>query len=370
MYVDDSALQDWADPDLIDSAADDAAAAGRDIQEAGQSAKASWAGLSGTYRAPEQGVVHSALDRVATRTADVGDGAELVAAALREFASEVRGLVGTRDALQAEIAVNNARTYTDQVREETTYFNLTGRTSELAMSYADLVYRYADRINGLAHQPLDDVSNLSNGLDYSGVLYSIPENTKLTPYYRSIAQEAADAWGIWHSGMPQYGTARYAYQLNGVLHPPSGLIHPEQLGGSVRPSAASIPTLPSHLRAGSKALGVAGVGLAIYGAYGDQYNEDLAEHPEWSESQRQRSAVTNAAVVGGSSAAGGWAGAAIGAQWGATIGMAGGPVGAVVGGIVGGAIGGFVGSQAGEMVGEAIMDVGDAVGDVWNSLWD
>jgi phage tail tape-measure protein len=82
--------------------------------------------------------------------------------------------------------------------------------------------------------------------------------------------------------------------------------------------------------------------------------------------------VTRSAVVGATSAAGGWAGAWAGAQVGAAIGSLGGPVGAAVGGIVGGFIGGMAGSTVGHALGDGVKDLAgkaaDAVSGWWSSV--
>lgn len=174
---------------------------------------------------------------------------------------------------------------------------------------------------------------------------------------------------------------------------PSGLFVPK--GGSADPTVAELaemagkkgfstpgkpflvgdpegklPTaLPKWASTTSKFLGVAGVGLTMYGTGAETWNADNKEHPEWSTTHKVVDTTQKTIVVGGSSAAGAWVGAEQGAQYGAILGSFIGPEGTVVGGIVGGVVGGFVGSKAGHAVGEAIEDVGSAVSSGVSHAW-
>ena len=55
---------------------------------------------------------------------------------------------------------------------------------------------------------------------------------------------------------------------------------------------------PAWMKWGGRGLSVAGAGVGYWSAYSEEYNEDLLDHPEWSEGERRGSAVTSSAVVG------------------------------------------------------------------------
>jgi len=131
--------------------------------------------------------------------------------------------------------------------------------------------------------------------------------------------------------------------------------------------------VPAWAEYGSKGVFVVGAGLTLYGTWESSWQDDEALHPNWSEPERIAAAAGQTAVVGGTSVAGGWAGAEIGAEAGGEAGMMigsifpgpGTVIGGVVGGLVGGVVGGFVGSQVGQAVGHGLEDAGQAI---WHGL--
>lgn len=130
---------------------------------------------------------------------------------------------------------------------------------------------------------------------------------------------------------------------------------------------------PAWAATAGKGLSVVGVGLTLYDVGASQWEQDATYHPEWSTGERVASTAATTVVVGGSAAAGGWAGAAAGAQLGAAGGAALGSVvpvlgtaaGGLIGGVVGGMIGGFVGSKAGKAAGTALKETGT---DLWDEV--
>lgn len=119
--------------------------------------------------------------------------------------------------------------------------------------------------------------------------------------------------------------------------------------------------VPGWADGASKALGVAGAGLSIYGAAQSQWDQDAAEFPHMSTGEHILRAATTGVVVGGSGAAGGWAGAEVGAEIGASVCAETGP-GALICGGAGALIGGFVGSKLGETAGADLEQAGETAG--------
>ncbi len=119
--------------------------------------------------------------------------------------------------------------------------------------------------------------------------------------------------------------------------------------------------VPRWAKVGGNVLGALDIGLSLYGNYTEEYNQDLIENPDMTESERRGSAIESAAWGAGGAVAGG----AVGAFLGSFI-----PI-PVVGTVVGGVVGGFVGELAGNTI-DNMRDgdgFGDAIGDAWNSLW-
>lgn len=122
--------------------------------------------------------------------------------------------------------------------------------------------------------------------------------------------------------------------------------------------------MPTWADGASKALGVVGAGLSIYGAGQTQWDQDAREFPHMSTGEHIFRAAATGVVVGGSSAAGGWAGAEVGAEIGATVCAETGP-GALICGGAGALIGGFVGSKLGQAAGSEIEK---GAKDAWHGI--
>ncbi|MGJ4845796.1 hypothetical protein [Leifsonia sp. Le1] len=122
---------------------------------------------------------------------------------------------------------------------------------------------------------------------------------------------------------------------------PEGWYHKPVFSGS-----PSVGTPPTWARVGGRALGVAGIGLTLWGTYADSYNETLLRHPQWTDAQRQNQAFSDTVTVGSASVVGGAAGAMAGAAVGAAIGSIFPGPGTIIGGIVGGIIGGVAAGEA------------------------
>ncbi len=150
-----------------------------------------------------------------------------------------------------------------------------------------------------------------------------------------------------------------------VPPPPSLRDLPEDWGrqGGLR---ATPVNPPKWATSGSRALGVAGAALTVYGAGYSQWESDQKYHPDMGDGERVARAAGNAAVEGGFAAAGGYAGAVAGAEFGAAVGSIFPGPGTVVGGVVGGVIGGFAGSKVGAATGRGIKSVATKV---WKGLF-
>lgn len=116
---------------------------------------------------------------------------------------------------------------------------------------------------------------------------------------------------------------------------------------------------------GAKVAGVVGTVISGGIAAFDSWQQDTAQHPGMSNTEKGGRAATVGLSTAGGAAAGAWAGA----QAGAMIGAFGGPVGAAAGALIGGAVGGFLGSQAGEALGNALKEpVGKLTESIGNGL--
>lgn len=122
--------------------------------------------------------------------------------------------------------------------------------------------------------------------------------------------------------------------------------------------------VPTWAGGASRALGLAGAGLSIYGSAQSQWDQDAREFPHMSTGEHILRAAATGAVVGGSGAAGGWAGAEVGAEIGATVCAETGP-GALICGGAGALIGGFVGSKVGQAAG---AEIEKGATDAWHGI--
>lgn len=141
---------------------------------------------------------------------------------------------------------------------------------------------------------------------------------------------------------------------------------------------------PRWAKLGGNLLGFADIGITAWGASTDEWNDDLVEHPEYSDAERNFSVGKSTVLRAGGGAAGGAAGAYVGAAAGAALfgalgtailPVAGTAAGIAVGGWLGAMAGGFIGGQLGEWTGGTIDNFtdgesfGDSIGDAWNDLW-
>lgn len=120
----------------------------------------------------------------------------------------------------------------------------------------------------------------------------------------------------------------------------------------------------------SRALTIGGGALTAGTSAVSSWQEDSANHPDMSKTEKGARAGTTAATTAGGAFAGGKAGAAVGAAVGSVFPGVGTAVGGVVGGIIGGAVGGLAGSAVGDTLKGAVGSAAESVKDVASDAWD
>lgn len=106
----------------LEANADAISSRGGVVRETAGSCKTGWAGMSGAYSAPEQSIVHGAMDPVVTIADRVVTGATAAASALHTYAVELAMLATRRAALIDDIVRHNASPHyclADPVEEAT-----------------------------------------------------------------------------------------------------------------------------------------------------------------------------------------------------------------------------------------------------------
>lgn len=106
--VDTSCLDNWVDPDTLDTEASDLKSHGSDFKTAITDAKSSWQGLSTCFTAPGDTSLYAALDTPATKASNVSTATSNISSAITTFASTVRSLEPERNSLIAEAASLNS----------------------------------------------------------------------------------------------------------------------------------------------------------------------------------------------------------------------------------------------------------------------
>lgn len=106
-------------PDLIEAHARTVASVAASVRDNGSAVHTKWQGLSGYYSAPESGTLLGLMQPVSTQATTAGDNLDAVAAALTQFAADVRPIKAELESLklQAETFVNTTVNGGVQVRE-------------------------------------------------------------------------------------------------------------------------------------------------------------------------------------------------------------------------------------------------------------
>lgn len=106
--VSTSCLDNWVNPDTLDTEASDLKSHGSDFKTAITDAKSSWQGLSTCFTAPGDASLYAALDTPATKASNVSTATSNISSAITTFASTVRSLEPERNSLIAEAASLNS----------------------------------------------------------------------------------------------------------------------------------------------------------------------------------------------------------------------------------------------------------------------
>lgn len=398
MTVSFASVPVFADPDALESQADDIAAAGTEANTIGVNCHSTWSGLAAVYTAPEAEQAVRAFDKVKAYGDEALTVSGLIKAALTTFAGQVRGFKTRHDALvlAAGACTPDGEEQTDE--EAAAERELQGKVNQLVREYEEAEAQCISAIGGATGQI--STPGWADGLGTSTtVADTIREHIHQSPIHVRKPLEVVTSPTVFDlelgpplrlEGPLHMDDMPYDYidgNGNKFVKTASGILAP--VGSAVDVNRPPIdpdayerpgPTLrldpdavvpPDWARNAGRGLFVVDAGLTVWEQGSSQYNEDLASHPDWDSGQRAASVTENVVIVGGMSLAGGAAGAWAGAKGGALLGGAigsifpgpGTAIGGVVGGIVGGLAGGIVGSGLGEKVGEGIKSA-------WNSLWD
>ncbi|TFC27347.1 hypothetical protein E3O25_09525 [Cryobacterium sp. TMT1-3] len=340
-------------------------------------AEGQWGGMSAAYHAPESATVYSALATPRSIVDEIGQTTRSAQTALDNYSATLSTLKTQRSNLLLEItAFGNldAEVTVDfgqirsTLRADVARFNANAiAADEECASALGTLMRYqplwGTSVFGAANSlPGGAVQGLAAELMARYRTLSVPTPGAVLPLVLRIDAIVPDEIikGVGYTRLPSGLLVKV-----GTLTSPLPTTIPLSEGWQSKPVLTGAPNAsapPTWARTGGKVLGVAGVGLTVWGQYSDQYNSDLEAHPEWDDGDRVASATQNAVIVGGASAAGGAGGAWGGALAGAAIGSIFPGPGTLIGGIVGGVIGGVAGGWGGAEIGKGIRDT-------WNGLF-
>lgn len=163
---------DDLDPDGVDAAADQIAAAGATVRQSGADAVSRWRPLSSHYEAPEAPTLFAVMDPVETKARAFGDAVEAVAAALHRFADDVRPIKAAlaavkRDAygFRSRIASNAEWEYDQDLVDENTALIARVNAEQVKLWEAERTCANAIRaLYGAA--PWQAAAGRDNGLEY------------------------------------------------------------------------------------------------------------------------------------------------------------------------------------------------------------
>lgn len=376
--IDPSSVATIPDAGALEGNADALTSRAGDVKLTADSCVSDWAGMAGAYSAPEQGIVHGAMDSVVTIADRVFAGAATTAGALRIYAAELAMLATRRNALIDDILRHNSSPQVclaDPIDEaersaavSAERASLLARVTSFAVAAQQADADCASALGRLSTQAANPYPTTASGIVGGGMLGL---GAEVLERYRKILVpgpnfQVPNDLRI-DSNVLQFRGGSWSTSPSGLLVPAGSLplLDPKgaQFTGfsakgslTATPDSVFAPTAPgqaSWMKWGGRSLGIGGAGLTVWSEYSAQYNSDQAAHPEWTEGHLQANAVTNAAVVGGTSAALAWGGAVGGAKVGAVIGTFFGPgpgtlIGGIVGGVVGGVVGGIVGTHVGK----------------------
>lgn len=355
---------------------------GKRAKAYGQDLVAAWTGLRDSYHAPEQDIVHGAMDKAATYTDATADVTGAIRDALDTFADAVDALRPRYDALVAALQAHACRPLEEDSQETTAAAQseearLTRDSASIAADLQAAEDACAAAISGL-HKPFRELPEATTS-PYAAVSMDLAANGFLSvhqnPGPRLIRVALDPGSNRRRLNVPGSVTLR----LNGrpYRYLPAGSLMASMLaplgargltirrpvfrdpnipGARRRTTAggngAAAPELPRWANKAANGLGVVDGALSVYKNWSEQWNQDQLEHPGMSTGDRIVSAGTTAVVEGGSALAGSALGTAAGATLGSFI-----PI-PVVGTLVGAVVGGWIGGAVGEGVGSFLRHAG------------
>ncbi|MBG6179772.1 hypothetical protein [Arthrobacter sp. CAN_A1] len=387
----------FADSDLLDTEAGSIKTAGARVNEIAANCSTVWTELGAVYHAPESAQVLAAFTPVDAFAEETQTVSALIATALTDFAATVRTLKTTYNALvldagqtsgseddsdEAAAADRETQILVDQLARDYEEAEATCIAALGAASGQVYSPGWADTL-GIG---TSTVNEIADRVQHSQVHVRVPLETVRSPrvfdlelgppirptgplHMDDMPYDYIDAQGKKWTQTPSGVLVRTGTTVDVGRPPIDGENYRRSTPQLTTPDRVTSP--PDWARNAGRGLFVVDVGMTVWSHGTSQYNEDLVNHPGWTDGQRAASVTEDLVIVGGASLAGGAAGALAGAKGGAILGAAIGSVipgagtaaGALVGGILGAVGGGIIGSNVGEQVGEGIKDV-------WNSLWD
>ena len=393
-----AAVPTFADSDLLDTEAEAIKAAGIRVNEIAANCSTVWTELGAVYSAPESAEVLAAFTPVDSFGEETQTVSALIATALTTFAATARTLKTTYNTLVLQAGQNSGSD--DDDAEDAAAAN---QETQLLVDQLARDYQEAEAVciaalgaaSGQVYSPgwadtlgigTSTVNEIVDRVQHSQVHVRVPLETVRSPrvfdlelgppirptgplHMDDMPYDYIDADGKKWTQTPAGLLVRTGTTVDVGQPPIDGENYRRSTPQLTTPDRVTSP--PDWARNAGRGLFVVDVGMTVWSHGTSQYNEDLVNHPDWTDGQRAASVTEDVVIVGGASLAGGAAGALAGAKGGALLGAAIGSVipgagtaaGALVGGIVGAVGGGIIGSNVGEQVGEGIKDV-------WNSLWD
>ncbi|TFD91447.1 hypothetical protein [Cryobacterium serini] len=340
-------------------------------------AEGQWRGMPAAYQAPESSTVYSAMTTPRSIVDEIGQTTRSARTALDNYSATLSTLKTRRNDLRQQISAFgslDAEVTIDfgQIRctlqADVARFNANAIAAdeECASALGSLLQYQplwgSTGVDALSSVPGGVAQGLAAELLHRYRILYVPTPGAVLPLIPRIDAIVPDEI-IKGVGYTRLSSGILVTVGTATSPVPTSISLPD--GWKSRPFLAAVLDAvapPTWARTAGKVLGVAGVGLTVWGQYSDQYNSDLKAHPEWDDGDRAASATQNAVIVGGASAAGGAGGAWAGALAGAAIGSILPGPGTIIGGVVGGVIGGIAGGWGGDKIGNGIKDT-------WNGLF-
>ena len=387
-HVDTSCLDNWADPDTLDTYAGNLKTHGSDFKTAITDAKNSWQGLTASFKAPGDTSLFAALDTPATKAGNVSSVAASISTSITTFASTTRTLQTERTNLLAKVATfNNAefQCTADDAKNASDSSSSKNKRGEEGAALQVEVWALARKYQNAVDTCAADLGNINE------------DGTKKHPL-----QSAFDGYtqGLFRSTLVSFATSYRAPLLrgkqlvakingktirgpkfeipgkgakfdpnswffykksmnNGFTEMPSTVIKsgPKGKWGVGFEHTTGGTTVGAVGKAAGRAAFVVGAALTYKSEYDTAQQKLKEENPGLSDKERRSKAVETAAVRGtGQLAAAALTGAAIGSAL---------PVGGTA---VGLAVGAAVGAAMMIPTGDG-KNVGDRIGDASEAVW-